>query len=71
MSNEAKDYPVVGVTSGMSGHFAVLYCWNPDGFAEPWNTGVGRYATKEEAEEEARGWAEAEGVNLCPSIKPR
>jgi len=48
----------------MSGHFAVLMWWNPDhgGFWEPWNTGFGRYATKEEARVEAREWAEAEEV---------
>lgn len=48
----------VGVTQGMSGHFAVI-CWlNPGDtemgpFVEPWDTGIGRYATREEALEEA------------------
>ena len=54
----------ITVTQGMSGYFAVMLWWNPDmgGFYEPWNTGVGRYPTREEAETEAKQWAEAEGV---------
>lgn len=58
------DYPCVTTTKGGSGYFAVMLWWNPDlgGFAEPWQTGAGRYASHEEAEIEARDWAEAEGV---------
>lgn len=53
---------------GISGHFAVLMHWNTEeediaeGFWEPWQTGFGRYETKEEAEIEAQGWAEAEEI---------
>ena len=51
---QAKDFPVISVTRGMSGHFAVHYWWNPEhgGFPEPYNTGIGRYATREEAIED-------------------
>ena len=56
----------VTVTEGMSGYFAVMMWWNPDlgGFHEPWQTGVGRYATPEEAEEEGRAWAAEEGLEF-------
>ena len=56
--------PYMTVTQGMSGYFAVLMTWNDefDGFYEPYQTGVGRYETKEEAEVEAKQWAEEEGV---------
>lgn len=57
----------ITVTSGMAGWFAVLMWWNPeehfsngDGFWEPWETGFGRYGTKEEAIAEAKAWAESE-----------
>jgi hypothetical protein len=50
------------VTHGMSGFFAVKLWWNPDGFWEPWTTGFGRYATREEAVAEAKELAEEEGI---------
>lgn len=55
----------ISVTQGLSGYFAVLMMWTTqdDGCGyEPWNTGIGRYATREEAVREAREWAEAEGL---------
>ena len=60
----------VTVTCGMSGYFAVMMWWNandpdiPEGFWEPWQSGIGRYATREEAEAEGRLWAECEGVEF-------
>lgn len=59
-----SDHPsFISVTQGLSGYFAVLMSWNEDGCGyEPWNTGVGRYATREEAVREALAWAEAEGL---------
>ena len=54
----------ISTTSGMSGYFAVMYWWNPDGFWEPYQTGLGRYATKQEAEIEGRSWAEAEELEF-------
>ena len=54
----------VSVTKGMSGHFAVIYWWNPDmgGFFEPWETGFGRYPTEDEAHVEAIAIADMEGI---------
>lgn len=50
----------ITTTSGMSGYFAVIIWWNPDpGFWEPYQTGIGRYATREEAIVEAKQWAES------------
>lgn len=45
-----------------SGHAAICLWWNPDGFWEPWQTGIGRYATQDEAVTEAKYWAEAEDL---------
>ena len=55
------------ISQGISGcWFAVLVWKNPDmgGFYEPYDTGVGRYATPDEAEKEARMWAADEGVEF-------
>ncbi len=56
----------VTITKGMSGHFAVIVWWNPDmgGFWEPWDTGIGRYATEAEAYGEAEFIAKEEGLPL-------
>lgn len=64
-ANESRK-PYITVTEGMSGFFAVMLWWNPDmdGFWEPWQAGVGRYAKKEDAEMEAREWAEAEELEF-------
>jgi hypothetical protein len=64
MTDQPKRH--VTITQGLRGYFAVLVCWNPEhgGFWEPWQSGIGSYATAEEAEEEARDWAEAEGVEF-------
>ena len=58
----------VTVTHGLRGYFAVLLWWNPEygGFWEPWESGIGSYTTKSAAEEEAKDWAEAEGVEYRP-----
>jgi hypothetical protein len=52
----------ITVTQGMSGYFAVLMWWNPElgGFWEPWQTGCGRYASREQAVAEAKSWARDE-----------
>lgn len=59
---QASDFPQIGVTSGMSGYFAVMYWWNPEGFPEPYNTGFGRYKTEAEAVIEAQQWAADENI---------
>lgn len=54
----------ITVTSGMSGFFAVQMWWNPEGFWEPWQSGIGRYASSEDAAKEGKYWAEAEGLEF-------
>lgn len=51
----------ITVTKGMAGWFAVQMEWNDElEIYEPYTTGFGRYESKEEAEIEAKDWAEAE-----------
>lgn len=62
----------VTVTKGMAGHFAVMFWWNKDmgGFWEPWDTGIGRYRTEDEARVEAIQWAGDEGIPyLMPNVE--
>jgi hypothetical protein len=56
----------VTVSKGGARWFAVMMWWAPEdgGFWEPWNTGIGRYPTEEEAEEEGKEWAESEGMEF-------
>lgn len=63
-AKDAEHAPYITVTHGMSGYFAVMLWWNPDmdGFYEPWDTGMGRYSTSAEAEQEAMEWAEEEDL---------
>lgn len=63
-----SDFPVIGVTQGMSGYFAVHYWWNPEGFPEPYNSGFGRYATELEAAQEAQQWALDEDIRLDAAV---
>ena len=57
----------ITVTQGMSGWFAVHMWLNEEEdfgpFWEPYDTGIGRYATREAAELEARQWAEETGMD--------
>lgn len=52
----------ITTTEGMSGFFAVHMWLNEQedfgSFWEPYDTGMGRYATREEAVREAKWWAE-------------
>jgi len=61
----------VTTTQGMSGHFAVLMWLNPGEdfgpFAEPYDTGIGRFATKDEAIEEAELMADQMGFKYIPA----
>lgn len=56
----------ITVMSSMGGWKALLLTWNPDhgGFYEPYQTGLGAYATREEAVSEAKWWAENEGLEF-------
>lgn len=49
----------ITTTHGMRGWFAVMMEHNGT-FAEPVETGIGSYRTKDEAKAEAMAWAEAE-----------
>lgn len=64
MTQEHPDF--VTITHGMRGYFAVHLSWNSDhgGFYEPWQSGFGSYATPQEAEPEARRWAETEEIEF-------
>lgn len=57
MPNIHETDAYVTIRKGMSGWFACHIWWNPDGFWEPYDTGMGRYALKEFAIAEAREWA--------------
>lgn len=61
--------PFITVTKGMA-WFAVQFWWNPEGFWEPWETGIGRYADVTQAEDEAMAWAAAENIRYIPRKKP-
>lgn len=56
----------ITVTEGMSGFFAVHMWFNTEdldfGFWEPYDTGMGRYATRDEAQVEAMAWADETGI---------
>ncbi len=62
----------VTVTRGASGWFAVLMWINRTGeygnppFPEPWDTGEGRYVTRDAAVTEAMAWATAEKIPYIP-----
>ena len=59
---ENIQYPNIQVSKGMAGWFAVMVWWNPEGFPEPFDTGIGRYALQSQAIAEGQQWAEAEGI---------
>lgn len=62
----SKDF--ITVTEGMSGYFAVhMWLNNEEDFGpfwEPYDSGFGRYATKEEAIAEAMAWADEAGMEF-------
>lgn len=63
MSEEFDKSSYVTATKLGSGFAAILLFWETKGhYWDVWQTGIGRYATKEEAEVEAKQWAETEGL---------
>lgn len=54
------------ITRGMAGWFAVHVWFNPElgGFWEPYNTGIGRYETRQEAYDEAKCWSDSDELPL-------
>lgn len=58
-------------TMKLGSGWAAVMLWDGDGYAEPYQTGVGRYEFEGEAIQEADGWAEAEGVSrTAPGVEP-
>ena len=57
--------PYITTTWGMSGYFAVLMSWYDDmnGY-DVSQTGVGRYRTLREAQNEANSWGMNEGIRV-------
>ncbi|WP_137917170.1 hypothetical protein [Hydrogenophaga sp. 2FB] len=53
---------IITVTQGLRGHFAVHYKIGEDGCPEPEQSGLGSYSTPGGAAEEARAWANSEGL---------
>jgi hypothetical protein len=63
--NTNPDY--ITTTHGMSGNFAVFMRWYADIQAyDVLQSGIGRYKTIQEAQDEAKAWAEAEQVEYRP-----
>lgn len=63
MTEQEDKSPYTSVTHGGAGFFAVLMKWYPeDNMWDVWNTGHGRYKNPENAHQEAKDWAEAEGI---------
>lgn len=46
-----------------SGYAAVMINYYDDSYEDIQQTGIGRYKTSEEAEKEAKEWAEAEDID--------
>lgn len=71
--NKHPSFIAVNLTPAMSGYFATLYSWTVDdfgqGYYEPWTTGVGRYATWQEANVEGEAWAKDEGLEFKPATE--
>lgn len=60
--DSCKTTGYITITKGIAGYFAVHVWWNPEGFWEPYDTGFGRYASKEAAEIEGVDWANMEQI---------
>ena len=65
LDGQTNDTPKfwISITQGGAGWFAVKL-WDGDGFAEPWESGEGRYKTASDAEREARQWAAEENLEF-------
>ncbi len=69
MSENKPFITVYEAISGWKAQLLVLNEENPDigSFWEPWQTSYFAYSTKEEAERDAKDWAEAEELEFKPS----
>lgn len=54
--------PYIHVSLLGSGYAAVMMEWQPEGFWDVFQTGIGRYKTREEAVIEAKIWSETDEV---------
>jgi len=59
--------PYITVTQGLRGYFAVMVWWNAEEddcapFWEPWQSSPCSFNKREQAVEDAKFWAEAEGI---------
>lgn len=71
-ATEIDTSDVIIVTESIGGWMAVQLMFTEEDWGsywEPWATGFGRYATKEEAIVEARQWAEAEEIRLSADLQ--
>lgn len=55
-------YPYITVSRGIGGYYSVMIWWNPEGFEEPYQTGIGRFKTSDMAIVDGKFWARAEGI---------
>ena len=63
MITDVDKSPQIQVGKLGSGWAAIMYQWQTDGhFWDVFQTGIGRFATKEEAVIEAKIWSESNGV---------
>lgn len=71
LSESEKNTGYITVYKPIAGWKAIQMWWNKDDpnfqFWEPWQTNSWAYATKEEAIEDAKGWAEAEEIPYLES----
>lgn len=67
---DKSDYITVYRAVGGWQSVLVTWEWEDDkkkhGFWEPWQTGMGPYATKQEAIDDAKSWAASEEVRYVP-----
>lgn len=71
ITESTKSTGFITIYKPIAGWKAVQYWLNDkdspgDGFWEPWQTGSFAFATKAEAEEDAKSWAEAEEIPYYP-----
>lgn len=72
-SKETLSNHRIGVSLLGSGYAAVHYVDVTDDngtYTDVQQTGIGRYRTREEALEEAREWAEGDGIPLMKDCRP-
>jgi hypothetical protein len=82
-TTERKPFIAVNSSPAMSGHFATLYNWSlgeggvdihgkafePYWFAEPYESGMGRYADWRDANAEGERWAAEVGLEFHPATE--